>query len=117
MSSVTEVLVDSSCIRKRLVLEDTRGTEVIDPVHGRFHLGPICSLAEGTAALQRLRNLKQLGPTCYGPYPAAVHTRHEHSLGVAHLARLCLVHLAAAGAEDDVRQADVELTALAGEGM
>lgn len=85
-----------------------------DPVHGRFYLGPICSLAEGTAAVQRLRNLKQLGPTCYGPYPAAVHTRHEHSLGVAHLAQRCLEGLAAAGAED-VRQLDVELTALAGE--
>lgn len=46
--------------------------------------------------------------------PAAVAPRYEHSLGCAHLAERCLLHLAAGGTED-VRQVDVELTALAGQ--
>lgn len=84
-----------------------------DPVHKAFALGPICSLSAHTAPVQRLKKLKQLGPTHYGRYCSALHTRFEHSLGVAHLARGCVQHLAAAGSEG-VSELDIELTSLAG---
>jgi len=84
-----------------------------DPVHGPIVLGPLCSLATSTAPVFRLRKLTQLGPTCFGPYPAVEHTRFPHCLGVAHLARQCVQHLAEAGA-DDVSPLDIELTSLAG---
>lgn len=39
-----------------------------------------------TAAFQRLRGIKQLGPT-YWIYPTALHTRFDHSLGVFEMAK------------------------------
>lgn len=118
MRSTINITNDSFCVQQHTNPQASTVTagplEVNDAVHGTFYLGPICSLAEDTAPVQRLRKLKQLGPTCYGPFPGAVHSRHEHSLGVSHLAGRCLQHLACAGAED-VREVDVELTGLAGE--
>ena len=43
-------------------------------------------------AFQRLRQVRQLGPTCL-VYPGATHTRFEHSLGVFHTASQFLSHL------------------------
>lgn len=118
MLTSTDVLSDTHDVINCSMLSESQaaawqGTEVHDAVHGTFHLGPICSLAEGTTPVQRLRHLKQLGSTYLGPFPSAVHTRHEHSLGTAHLAGRCMLQLA--DAEQDLRAVDVELTALAGE--
>jgi HD superfamily phosphohydrolase len=45
-----------------------------------------------TKAFQRLRRITQLGLASY-VFPGATHTRFSHSLGVANLARLVLLHL------------------------
>ena len=56
-----------------------------DPVYG-FITVP-CALAFDIiehAYFQRLRNIRQLGLTCY-VYPGALHTRFHHALGAMHL--------------------------------
>ena len=45
-----------------------------------------------TNSFQRLRRISQLGLASY-VFPGATHTRFSHSLGVANLARLALLHL------------------------
>ncbi|MCE4602845.1 MAG: HD domain-containing protein [Desulfurococcales archaeon] len=59
---------------------------VSDPVHGVIRIPQL--LFDGVIddpLYQRLRSIKQLALTYY-VYPGAVHTRFEHSLGVAHVA-------------------------------
>lgn len=59
---------------------------VSDPVHGVIRIPQL--LFDGIIddpLYQRLRSIKQLALTHY-VYPGAVHTRFEHSLGVAHMA-------------------------------
>uniref|UniRef100_A0A9J7Y9E0 HD domain-containing protein n=1 Tax=Cyprinus carpio carpio TaxID=630221 RepID=A0A9J7Y9E0_CYPCA len=60
-----------------------------DPIHGQMELHPLLVKIIDTPQFQRLRHIKQLG-TKYLVYPGATHTRFEHSLGVAYLAR-CLL--------------------------
>ncbi|AEA46125.1 HD domain-containing protein [Archaeoglobus veneficus] len=59
--------------------------EIRDPIHGFIHLNDAEKELINTEPFQRLRNIKQLGLTCY-LYPGATHTRFEHSLGVMHVA-------------------------------
>ncbi|RYD22808.1 MAG: HD domain-containing protein [Verrucomicrobiaceae bacterium] len=55
------------------------------PLSGSVFLCKAVEAIIDTEPFQRLRKVKQLGPTSF-VYPGATHTRFEHSLGVYHLA-------------------------------
>lgn len=55
------------------------------PISGSVPIFDEVALIVDSAAFQRLRGVRQLGPTQY-IYPGAVHSRFEHSLGVYYLA-------------------------------
>lgn len=57
-----------------------------DALHGVIVLHPVCLSIIDTIEFQRLRKLKQLGNASL-VFHSATHTRFEHSLGVAYLAR------------------------------
>ena len=57
-----------------------------DPLYGFISFPKLIWKFIDTPHFQRLKNIKQLGCTNL-VYPSTVHTRFEHSLGVAHLAR------------------------------
>ncbi|MFB6126064.1 MAG: HD domain-containing protein [Halolamina sp.] len=71
-----------------------------DSVHDWIQLGPVAGDLLDTAAVQRLRHIKQLS-TVRLVYPSASHTRFEHSLGVYHLADEALGHLGVDGRRAD----------------
>lgn len=54
-------------------------------IHGHIRVSPMALTIINTEEFQRLRYIKQLG-ICHFVYPAATHTRFEHSVGVYHLA-------------------------------
>lgn len=61
--------------------------ELRDPVHGYIHIEDKVILdLINSKEFQRLRRIKQLGPTSY-VFPGATHTRFEHNLGVYELTR------------------------------
>lgn len=68
------------------ILADLRdGHEVIrDPIHGDIRITGLERRLIDTRAFQRLRGIKQLGPTSL-VYPGAVHTRFMHSIGTVHM--------------------------------
>lgn len=57
-----------------------------DSIHGLIELSDIAVSIVDTPIFQRLRDIKQLG-TCFYVFPTADHSRFEHSIGVAHLAK------------------------------
>src|SRR4051794_16809934 len=57
--------------------------EFNDPVWGTLQLRPWEVVIVDSPLLQRLRRIRQLGVVHF-VYPAAVHTRLEHSLGAVH---------------------------------
>ena len=61
--------------------------EIRDPIHGDIHVDKLAEELIDTAAMQRLRGIKQLGFT-HLVYPGCVHTRFDHSLGTYHVAKL-----------------------------
>lgn len=69
---------------------------VRDPVHGDISLSPLETAVLDLPEVQRLRGIKQLG-TAYFVYPGALHTRFDHSLGAAAVAKRILRGLADRG--------------------
>jgi len=59
-------------------------TRVRDPIHDYIDLTPLDVRLVDTPAYQRLRWIRQLGPTNL-VYPGANHTRHEHCMGTCHV--------------------------------
>ncbi|KAL0221912.1 hypothetical protein RCL1_001766 [Eukaryota sp. TZLM3-RCL] len=59
---------------------------ITDPVYQSYDLPKSCFQFIDTPEFQRLRDIKQLSTASY-VFPTANHTRFDHSLGVAHLAR------------------------------
>lgn len=62
-----------------------------DLVHGYINLTPLDIALIDTIEFQRLKDVRQL--TCQHVYPAARHTRFEHSLGVLELTRQAIKYL------------------------
>ena len=58
-------------------------------IHNSIRVSPSALKIINTWEFQRLRHIKQLG-LCHYIYPAATHTRFEHSIGVYHLAGLMM---------------------------
>ena len=65
--------------------EDVREIIISDNIHGHIVVPKVCQAVIDTPQFDRLRGLRQLGSAHY-VYPAAKHSRWEHSLGVMHLA-------------------------------
>ena len=53
-------------------------------IYGSIRVNPMALKIINTPEFQRMRDIKQLA-LCYHVYPAATHTRFEHSIGVYHL--------------------------------
>jgi HD superfamily phosphohydrolase len=89
--------------------------EVIrDPLWDNIRLDAPALLALDTAAVQRLRYVRQVGHA-FLVYPGATHTRFEHALGAYHLTRRALASLEERGELDRVPDQDclaVRLAAL-----
>ncbi len=71
-----------------------------DSVHDHIAVDGVARDLLDTPALQRLRQIRQLG-TVSLVYPSANHTRFEHSLGVYHLACRALASLGIKGPQAD----------------
>nr|CCC91584.1 conserved hypothetical protein [Trypanosoma congolense IL3000] len=78
-------MLRSSVVRRGCCIHN-RDITLMDRVHEHITIPLNVQRAIDTAAFQRLRSLKQLGVSSY-LYPGAVHTRFEHSIGVAHIAQ------------------------------
>ena len=83
-----------------------------DPVHGDLSFTEAERRVMDTPQMQRLRGVRQTGSANL-VYPGCVHTRFEHSLGTAAMARRILEALNVNGAQIEQEQADaVTLAAL-----
>lgn len=67
-----------------------------DPIHGDVSLSPRETAVLDLPDVQRLRGIKQLGTACL-VYPGCLHTRFDHSLGAAAVAKRLLSELAGRG--------------------
>ena len=96
-------------------MSDDKELEVIrDPLWDNIRLDRPALLALDTAAVQRLRYVRQVGHA-FLVYPGATHTRFEHALGAYHLTRRALASLEERGELDRVPDEDclaVRLAAL-----
>ena len=53
-------------------------------LYGHVRVSPLALRIIDTPEFQRLKQIKQLG-LCWNVFPAATHTRFEHSIGTYHL--------------------------------
>lgn len=91
----------------------TRDLTILDRVYEHISLPPQVVAAVDTPAFQRLRSLHQLGVSSY-LYPGAVHTRFEHSIGVAHMARTLLQNFQHHQPDLGIGEEDIIIGMLAG---
>jgi len=83
-----------------------------DPIHGDLSFNESERRVMDTPQMQRLRGVRQTGSANL-VYPGCVHTRFEHSLGTAAVARRMLEALQKGGAQIEPEQADaITLAAL-----
>ena len=73
--------------------------EIADPIHNFIRFTELEKKIIDSSVFQRLRRIKQLAGA-HLVYPAAQHSRFEHSLGTMHLAGLAGDHLYSIGAID-----------------
>lgn len=93
--------------------DDTARVLIRDPVHGDISLTHLEAEVLDFPEVQRMRGIRQLGTASY-VYPGCVHTRFDHSLGAAALARriVTAVRLAGASVSAELEQAIVAATLL-----
>src|SRR4029077_13362922 len=85
---------------------EPKDLEVIrDPLWDNIRLDRPALLTLDTAAVQRLRYVRQVGHA-FLVYPGATHTRFEHALGAYHLTRRALATLEEYGELDQVPKQD-----------
>ncbi|KAF8164734.1 hypothetical protein B0H34DRAFT_686383 [Crassisporium funariophilum] len=84
-----------------------------DPIHDYIPIHTSLSRFIDTKQFQRLRHIKQLGTTSY-VWPGGSHTRFEHCLGVAYLARLMADHFKNSQPELRLTDRDVSCVEIAG---
>ena len=63
-----------------------------DPIYGIINLDEFCDIVINHDFFQRLKNIKQLG-LVYKVFPSVIHSRYEHSIGVAYLCKLAISKL------------------------
>lgn len=86
---------------------------ILDPIHGYIQLPEICVKIIDTIQFQQLKYKKQLGAAYY-VFSGASHNRFEHSIGVAHLAKLLIVQLKVNQPELNISDNDIKLIMIAG---
>jgi HD superfamily phosphohydrolase len=90
-----------------------RAFEVVrDPLWDNITLDGAALALLDSAAVQRLRYIRQLGH-CFLVYPGATHSRFEHALGACHLTRRALAVLEARGELGGISGAERQAVALA----
>ncbi|MHA1711656.1 MAG: HD domain-containing protein [Candidatus Freyarchaeota archaeon] len=82
-----------------------------DPIYGYIQCSPEEKKIIDTEAVQRLRRIRQLAGSEF-VYPAGVHTRFEHSLGVMHLAGLLASTLIEKGVLEEEGLRQIRIAAL-----
>ena len=83
----------------RSALLDGYTEPIRDVLWGHIYLTPALAALTESPPFMRLHRIMQLGPALR-VYPGATHTRASHSIGVYHLARRLLSHLAEEGADE-----------------
>ena len=83
------------------------------PIHGHVRLSGLSVAIIDTPQFQRLRDISQLGGVYY-VFPGASSKRFEHSIGVAHLARVFVNKLRQQQPELDISDADALSVEVAG---